>query len=184
MKNVLTKKTILICLIVHEIFAANAQQLNSRIIDSIAQRHDLCKTILLFDEIHDTTDQQTGQIYTQRISIYYDRIHKQLRDIDVYNFDKKIDAHKIQNIFKKQKQIPPSSHIVYTFFNCILIKVKIQPSKVICGECVGEYYFNQGTLITKKEKNVDVSQRNFINEASFCLAKLELTDKNLVQCMR
>ena len=177
-------KTIhLISLTLASVLFAEGQELQTNFIDSVAERHNSCKTILLFSQIHDTMDNQTGKKYTQQISIYYDRVHKQLRDIDVYNFNEMIDAHTIQKAFRRQKKIPLSTHIVYTFFNCSIVKVKIHLSENSCKECLGEYYFQNDTLINKKEINISVEKKDkFIGDATAYLGKLELLDKNLVQC--
>jgi hypothetical protein len=165
-------------------FLVQGQELNKESIDSIAERHEFCKTILLFSKIHDTIDNQTGQIYTQRISIYYDRIHKQLRDIDVYNFKETLKPEMIQRIFRKQKKIPPATHIVYTFLNCNLIKVKLSPPSKDCKECMGEYYFNGDTLISKNEKNIVEPRGSFVAEARFYFSKLETQNSFPLGCMR
>lgn len=163
-------------------FQVYGQQITSSFIDSIAKRHSSCNTVLLFSKIRDTTDGRTGQVYTQRISIYYDRVHKQLRDIAVYNFDKKLDAHIVQKAVRRQKQLPFSSHIVYTYYDCNLIKVKIRLPEATCKDCSGEYYYTQDTLFSKKETSIDKSERNFVSEANFYLAKLDAFDMALVQC--
>jgi hypothetical protein len=165
-------------------FLSQSQELNAESIDSLAQRHNLCKTILLFTEMHDTTDYKSGQIYSQRISYYFDRVHTQLRDIDIYNFNVKIKPGTIQRAFRRKKNIPPATHIIYTFFNCSLVKVKLVPAATHCSECSGEYYFNDNALISKKEKNINESKLSFAAEANFYLTKLEKEKGIFVGCDR
>ena len=161
---------------------SKGQEISSWFIDSVAERHNLCKTLLLFAEHHDTTDALTGKVYSQRISFYYDRIHKQIRDVDVYNFNEKMNSKTIHRVFAKQKNIPASTHIIYTFFNCNLVKVKIVLPETDCKECLGEYYFNNKELFSKKEKNIKVQERDFVTEANFYFAKLEMADSSFTRC--
>ena len=161
---------------------SKGQEISSWFIDSLAERHNICKTLLLFAEHHDTTDALTGKAYSQRIAFYYDRIHKQVRDVDVYDFNEKINPKVIHRVFAKQKNVPVSTHIIYTFFNCSLVKVKVMPPETDCKECSGEYYFNNNELFSKREKNIKEQKRDFITEANFYFKKLEMADTSFTRC--
>ena len=154
-----------------------AQVPGVQFIDSLADKTNPYKTILLFAEIRDTTDNRTGKMYTQINSYYFDWVHKELRYIEVYDFDKLLKRHATERAFRKKKHIPSATYIMYTFFGNNLVKVKLIPSKRQCEQCVEEYYFVNDILISPKEKNIYGQKRNLINESSFYLARLQIIKK-------
>jgi hypothetical protein len=147
-------------------------------IDSLDTQTDPYKTILLFTELRDSTDDQTGQTYTQRNSYYLDWVHHELRYIEAYDFDKKVNKHKTERAFRRNKRIPASTHIKYTFFDNKLVKVGIIPSERQCSQCSAEYYFASDMLISKREQNVAEIKRNFMSEATFYLTRLQIKRRN------
>src|SRR6266498_5644730 len=98
------------------ILLSQAQNPKLQFIDSINNTINANKIILLFAEIRDTMDDDTGHKYTQRNSYYFDWVHKELRFIDVYRFDTIQKKHAAERAFRKQKEIPSGTRILYTFF--------------------------------------------------------------------
>jgi len=154
-----------------------AQVQRIQFIDSLDTQACPQKTILLFTEFRDTIDNRTGQMYTQRNSYYFDWVHHELCYIEAYDFDRKVKKHKTERAFKREKQIPSSTHIKYTFFDDKLVKVGIIPSARQCNQCSAEYYFASDVLILEKEQNVFESKRNFISDATFYLTRLQINNK-------
>ena len=159
------------------VLLTHAQVPGVQFIDSLADKTDPYKTILLFAEIRDTADNRTGKMYTQRNSYYFDWAHRELRYIEVYDFDRVLKRHAIERAFRKKKHIPSATHITYTFFGNKLVKVKLTPSKEQCQQCVEEYYFVNGILISQKEKSIYGQKRNLINESRFYLTRLQIANK-------
>lgn len=153
------------------------QELNNQFIDSLAEKNNSYQTILLFTEFRDTIDAQTGEAYSQRISYYFDWMNKELRSIDVYNFNKIVKKRATERAFRKQRQIPPSTHIEYTFFNYRLVKVKLLQSEKNCEACFKEYYFTNEMVSVKNEQNTQ-QKRSFISEANFYLNRLQIAKIN------
>ena len=172
------KKLISPITVILVVLSTHAQVQSVQFIDSLAARTDPYKTILLFTEFRDTTDDQTGQSYTQRNSYYFDRVHKELRYIEVFDFDKAVKKNKTERAFRKKRQIPSSTHITYTFFDNKLVKVGIIPSTTQCKQCSAEYYFANDILISKREQNVLELKRNFMSDATFYLTRLQIKKKS------
>lgn len=154
----------------------NGQYGSIQFIDSLADKINSYNTILLFTELRDTTNAQTNQTYTQRTSYYFDWHKKELRYIEVYDFDKKLNWRSTEKAFKKQRTIPSSTRTVYTFLNNNLVKVKLNPSQRYCQQCSGEYYFG-GMLIFKNEIHMPSLNRSFVNEANWYLTRLQIAKK-------
>ena len=156
-----------------------AQVPNVQFIDSLADKTKPNQTILLFTEIRDTTDGQTGKIYTQRNSYYFDWGHKELRYIEVYDFDKVVKRHATERAFRKKKHIPPATRITYTFFENKVVKVKLTASRkqCECEECVEEYYFANDMLISQKKKNSCGQEKNLIDESRSYLTRLQIANE-------
>jgi hypothetical protein len=172
------KKLISLITIVLVVFSTHAQLQSVEFIDSLATQTDPYKTMLLFTEFRDTTDDQTGQVYTQRNSYYFDWVYHELRYIEVYDFDSTVNKHKTEKAFRRKKQIPSSTHIKYSFFDNKLVKVGIIPSTMQCKQCSAEYYFANDILISKREQNVLELKRNFLADATFYLTRLQIKKKN------
>jgi hypothetical protein len=168
------KKLVLTCLTALIMVLIKGQELSSQFIDSVAEKTSSYQTILLFAEFRDTIDAQTGDAYSQRISYYFDWMSKELRTIDVYNFNKIVKKRATEIAFRKQRHIPPSTHIVYTFFNYRLVKVKLLQSEKNCEACFREYYFTNEMISVKNEQSMDEQKRNFISEANFYLSRLQI----------
>ena len=156
---------------------AEGQSSAIQFIDSVAEKINTNKTIVLFTEFRDTVNTVTGKMHTQRTSYYFDWHKKELRYIEVYDFDKAINRRVTEKAFRKQKRIPSSTHTVYTFLNDNLIKVEFEPSKKCCQSCSGEYYFINGTMIFKNEINIPSLTTSFTNEANAYVARLRLTKR-------
>jgi len=150
---------------------AQAQDASFAFIDSLADKTNPYKTILLFAEIRDTTDDQTGKLFTQRSSYYYDWVRKELRYIEVYNFDGVLKRNVVKRAFRKQKCIPPATYVKYTFFENKLLKVKLVPSKRECEQCVEEYYLVNDVVISNNKINISGEKRDFIKESNYYFAR-------------
>ena len=168
------KKLLLLITAAVAVLSTYSQVESVLFIDSLSSQANSYKTILLFTEFCDTTDDQTGRVYTQRSSYYFDWRHHELRYIEVYDFDKTVKKHKTERAFRKKRGIPSSTHITYTFFDNKLVKVVITPSARQCNQCSAEYYFSNDILISKKEQNAFELQRNFLSDANFYLARLQI----------
>lgn len=153
-----------------------AQVQDIQFIDSFANKQTY-HTILLFAETRDTTDKQTGKKYTQRNSYYFDWVRKELRYIDVYDFDNVLKRHAIERAFRTKKHIPSATHIIYTFFGNKLIKVEVTPSKKQYEQCVEKYYVASDMLISQKNNNSCGQKRDLINESRFYLARLQIANE-------
>jgi len=158
-------------------FFAHAQLPHLLFIDSLANETSQHTTILLFAELRDTVDNLTGRTYTQRNSYYYDWVNKELRFIDVYEFDQVLRRHTAERIFRKNKSIPPATHIVYTFLGNSLAKVKLSPPLGKCMQCAQEYYFANEMLIFQNGKSNIDERRNFVDQANFYLSRLQFAKK-------
>ena len=159
------------------VFFVHAQDPYLLFIDSLANKTSQYTTILLFAEWRDTVDKSTGRTSTQRNSYYYDWVHKELRFIDVYEFDQVLRRRTAERIFKKKKRLPPATHIVYTFLGNSLAKVKLTPPPGECERCAQEYYFANEMLVFQNKKSNSEEQRNFVDLANFYLSRLQLAKK-------
>ena len=171
------KKSISTTVAVFLLFLVHAQDPHVVFIDSLANKTNPHRTVLLFAEIRDTIDNLTGRIYTQRNSYYYDWVHKELRYIDVYEFDHVLRKHTAERIFKKEKSIPPATHIVYTFLGNSLAKVKLTPPPGKYKQGAREFYFCNEMLIFQNENTSSEEKRNFIDQANFYLSRIQLAKK-------
>lgn len=156
---------------------AKGQYSATQFIDSVAENINPSKTIVLFTELRDTINILTGKTHTQRTSYYFDWHNKELRYIEVYDFDKAINWRAAEKAFRKQKRIPSSTRTVYTFSDNNLIKVKFEPSKKRCQLCSGEYYFINGTMIFKNEINIPTLKTSFVDKANVYFTRLRLTKR-------
>ena len=153
-------------------------------IDSLASKFKSCKTVLLFSELRDTADDQSGKKYSQRNSYYYDFVHKELRYIEVYEFEDLLKSRRIEKTFRKKRDIPSSTHIIFSFFENKLVKVKLIPPKVQCEKCFEEYYYVNDMIILQNDKSAFGMRRNLLNESSFYLSRLQtLINANMVESM-
>jgi hypothetical protein len=159
-------------------FLTHAQDPGIAFIDSLANRTNPQKTIVLFTDLRDTTDDQTGRRFTQRTSYFWDWLHMELRSIEVYSFDKVIKKRAIERAFRKRKAIPPATHIVYTFFGDKLVKVKRFSPATPCEKCFEEYYFVDNVLISKTRDDMLGLERKLVDQASFYLKKIEIPKHN------
>jgi hypothetical protein len=155
-------------------FLTQAQDPCIDFIDSLANRTNPQKTIILFTDLRDTTDEQTGRRFTQRTSYFWDWLHTELRSIEVYSFDKVIKKRAIERAFRKRKAIPPATHIVYTFLGNKLVKVKRVRPSTQCENCFEEYYFVDNALISKTSNDMAGLERKLVDQASFYLKKIEI----------
>jgi hypothetical protein len=155
-------------------FLAHAQDPRFDFVDSLADRTNPQKTIILFTDLRDTTEEQTGRRFTQRTSYFWDWLHIELRSIEVYNFDKVIKRRAIERAFRKRKAIPPATRVVYTFFGNKLVKVKRFSPATQCEKCFEEYYFMDNVLIWKTSNDMAGLERKLIDQASFYLKKIEI----------
>jgi len=168
------KKAVLVAIAPLVILSVEAQNPDVRFIDSVSHKINMDNTILLFSELPDTVDIRTGLKFSQRNSYYFDWRQKELRLIDVYKFDKLAKKHMVERAFRKNKKIPSGTEIQYVFFRNDLVKVKVTPSEQQCRQCSGEYYFSNDELIFKNEQHYSQQANNFIRDASFFLARLEI----------
>ena len=168
------KKIILFITVGFFIVVLKAQDSRIKFIDSLADKNNQNKIILLFTELLDTMDVQTGKKLLQRNSYYYDWGAKELRYIEVYKFDKIVKKRVIQRAFKRNKRIPPATRITYTFFRNNLAKVKLIPSD---KQCLGEYYFVDDILVFKTENVSSESHKKFIDDATFFMERLQIPRK-------
>lgn len=159
------------------IAASKAQDPGIKFFDSLADKRNQNKIILLFTELLDTMDVQTGNKLLQRNLYYYDWGAKELRYIEVYKFDKVVKKRVIKRAFKWNKRIPPATRITYTFFRNNLAKVKFIPSDKQCKQCLGEYYFVDDVLVFKTENISFESNRKFIDDAAFFMERLQVPKK-------
>jgi hypothetical protein len=157
--------------------ASKGQDPGIKFFDSLADKRNQHKIILLFTELLDTIDPQTGNKLLQKNSYYYDWGAKELRYIDVYKFDKIVKKRVIKRAFKKNKPIPPATRITYTFFRNNLAKVKFVPSDNQCKQCLVEYYFVDDIMVSKTEHFSFESNRKFVDDATFFMERLQIPKK-------
>ena len=167
------KKMVLFIIAVLLILVVKAQDTKIEFIDSLANKGNQHKIILLFSELLDTMDNQENG-WLQRNSYYFDWGHKELRYIEVYKFEKTIKKKTITRAFKKNNRIPPANRIIYTFFKNSLVKVIIMPSDRQCGSRSAVYYFFDDMLIFKNENNFSLPNINFNNDVTFFMEKLRI----------
>lgn len=154
--------------------SADAQSPDVRFIDSIDHEINMNNTVLLFSELPDTVDMNTGLKFSQRNSYYFDWRQKELRLIDVYRFDKLTNRHMAARAFRKKKKIPQGTETQYVFFRNSLVKVKVTPTARQCTQCFAEYYFSNDDLIFKNEQHYVEQTNRFLEDAAFFLARLEI----------
>ena len=171
------KKLIFFVTVGFFIAASKAQDPRIKFIDSLADKSNQNKIILLFTELLDTIDVQTGNKLLQRNSYYYDWGAKELRYIEVYKFDKIVKKRAIKRAFKWNKKIPPATQITYTFFRNNLAKVKLVHSHKQCKQGLGEYYFVDDLLVFKTENISFESNRKFLCDATFFRERLQIPRK-------
>jgi len=109
--------------------SGEAQSPDVRFIDSIAHKINMNNIILLFSELPETVDMNTGLNFSQRNSYYFDWRQKALRLIDVYRFDKFTKRHTAERAFRKNKKIPSGTETQYVFFRNSLVKVRVTPHR-------------------------------------------------------
>lgn len=171
------KKLIFFVAVGFFIVASKAQDPGIKFFDSLADKRNQNKIILLFTELFDTMDIQTGNKLLQRNSYYYDWGAKELRYIEVYKFDKIVKKRVIKRAFKRNKQIPPATQITYTFFRSNLAKVELIRSHKQYKQSLGAYYFVDDVLVVKTENISFESNRRFIDEATFFMERLQIPKK-------
>ena len=154
--------------------SAEAQNPDIRFIDSINHEINMNNIILLFSELPDTVDINTGLKFSQQNSYYFDWRQKELRLIDVYRFDKVTKKHMAERALRKNKKIPSGTETQYVFFRNSLVKVKVTPSVQQCTQCFAEYYFSNDDLIFKNERYYSEPTNKFLEDAAFFLARLEI----------
>lgn len=153
-------------------------------IDSLAGKFNSCKTVFLFSELRDTADGQTRKKYSQRNAYYYDLVHKELRYIEVYEFEDLLKYRRAQKAFRTKKSIPRSTRIIFSFFGNKLVKVKLIPPKEQCEKCFEEYYYVNDMIILQNDKSAFGMRRDLLNESSFYLNRLQnLINANMVASM-
>ena len=171
------KKLIFFVTVGFFIAASKAQDPKIKFFDSLADKRNQNKIILLFTELVDTMDVQTGNKLFQRNSYYYDWGAKELRYIEVYKFDNIVKKRVIKKAFKRNKRIPPATRITYTFFRNDLAKVKFISSDNQFKQCLGEYYFVDDILVFKTENISFGSNKKFIDDATFFMERLQIPKK-------
>ena len=154
--------------------SGEAQSPDVRFIDSIAHKINMNNIILLFSELPETVDMNTGLNFSQRNSYYFDWRQKELRLIDVYRFDKVTKKHMAERALRKNKKIPSGTETQYVFFRNGLVKVKVTPTVQQCTQCFAEYYFSNDDLIFKNERYYSEPTNKFLEDAAFFLARLEI----------
>jgi hypothetical protein len=159
------------------IFLSQAQDPKIQFIDSIVSGISRNNTILLFTELRDTVDNLTGHKYSQRNSYYNDWVHKELRYIEVYRFDKLQRRHNEIRFFSRRNKNSSGNQIIYIFLRNQLIKAKITPSPKQCRQCFGEYYFWNDKLIFRNEVNLSEEKNDFVDNAVFFLERLRIAKK-------
>ena len=168
------KKVMLGGIVLLVMHSAQAQNAYVRFIDSINHEINMNNIILLFSELPDTVDINTGLKFSQQNSYYFDWRQKELRLIDVYRFDKLTKKHMAERALRKNKKIPPGTETQYVFFRNSLVKVKVTPTVQQCTQCFAEYYFSNDDLIFKNERYYSEPTDKFLEDAAFFLARLEI----------
>ena len=167
------KKSVSLIIVALLSFLVQAQDARIQSIDSLVKTFKTHEIILLFSESRDTIDNFTGKKYIQKNSYYFDWVHKELRFIDVYCFERQ-KKHYRRGIFGKRKNILFQARIFYTFRKNQLVYVKLIPSQNECLLCFGQYFYSDSELISENEVNLPKQNRNFIDDATFFLDRLKI----------